>query len=72
MIKNPKAAFAGFGEVNTPRDIIIRKCDAAASNLISCGVSLQTVYPITDDPDGNDIKNAVDRLKSCDFDVLVL
>jgi L-fucose isomerase-like protein len=72
MIKKPKAAFAGFGEVNTPRDIIIRKCDAAASNLISCGVSLQTVYPITDDPDGNDIKNAVDRLKSCDFDVLVL
>ena len=28
-----KVAFVGFGEVNSPIDIIIKKCSAAAESL---------------------------------------
>ena len=28
-----KVAFLGFGEVNTPVDVIVRKCSAAESAL---------------------------------------
>ena len=34
-MKKVKAAFLGFGEVNTPIDIIIRKCEGAAKALES-------------------------------------
>jgi thiamine biosynthesis lipoprotein len=44
-----KAAFVGFGEVNTPIDIIIRKCEAAAKGLENEGLTLTKVYPVTDD-----------------------
>ena len=67
-----KAAFVGFGEVNTPIDIIIDKCKTAAANLEKEGISLKTVYPVTDDYEEKDIKKAVDALKGEDFDVLVV
>lgn len=72
MINPPTVAFAGFGEVNTPRDIIVRKCQAAAADLMSQGMTLHAVYPITDDPAENDIKNTVSQFKAHEFDVLVL
>lgn len=72
MIKSPSVAFAGFGEINTPRDILVRKCSKAAQNLLDLGLELRTVYPITDDPDEKDIKNAVAEFKTFDFDVLIL
>ena len=31
--KNMKVAFLGFGEVNTPVDVIVRKCSAAEAAL---------------------------------------
>lgn len=65
-------AFAGFGEINTPREIIVRKCEKAAADLASQGLRLHSVFPITDDPNENDIKNAVSEFKTFEFDALVL
>ena len=67
-----KAAFVGFGEVNTPIDIIVRKCKAAAEALEKEGVELISVYPVTDDYEEKDIKKAVDALKGQEFDYLVV
>jgi len=67
-----KAGFVGFGEVNTPIDIIIRKCQAAKEALESEGVELVSVYPVTDDYEEKDIAKAVKALKSEEFDFLVL
>ncbi|MBO5453117.1 MAG: hypothetical protein J6A69_04035 [Clostridia bacterium] len=67
-----KAAFVGFGEVNTPIDIIIKKCSDAEESLKKEGMDLISVYPVTDDYEEKDIKKAVDALKGKDFDVLVV
>ncbi len=68
-----KAAFVGFGEVNTPIDIIINKCKKAAADLEAQGVELAAcVYPITDDYEEKDIKKAVSALEGKDFDCLVV
>ncbi len=71
-MKKVKAAFLGFGEVNTPIDIIVRKCEGAARELRERGLELIEVYPITDDYAEKDIKRAVDALRGKDFDMLVV
>ena len=67
-----KAAFVGFGEVNTPVDIIVRKCQAAEASLKNEGMDLISVYPISDDYEEKDIKKAVAVLENQSFDVLIL
>lgn len=67
-----KAAFVGFGEVNTPAEIILKKCQDAEKALKNEGLDLISVYPVTDDYEEKDIKKAVDALKNKDFDVLVV
>ncbi len=67
-----KAAFIGFGEVNTPKDIIIKKCANAAKALEAEGEELIKVYPVTDDYEENDIKNAISELRGKEFDYLVI
>ena len=44
-----KIGFVGFGEVNTPVDVIIRKCAAAEQALRNEGLDLVSVYPVADD-----------------------
>ena len=67
-----KVAFVGFGEVNTPADIIIKKCEAAEKSLKAEGLDLLSVYPVTDDYEEKDIKKALDALHGQDFDMLVV
>ena len=67
-----KAAFVGFGEVNTPYEIIVKKCSEAEAALKKEGMDLVSVFPVTDDYEEKDIKKAVDALKGQDFDVLVV
>ena len=68
-----KAAFVGFGEVNTPREIIVNKCKAAEAALIREGLDLAvSVYPVTDDYEEKDIKAAKEKLSATTFDVLVV
>ena len=67
-----KVAFVGFGEVNTPIDIIVKKCTAAAEGLEKEGLDLIKVFPVTDDYEEKDIKRAIAALKGEDFDSLVI
>ena len=67
-----KAAFIGFGEVNTPIDIIIRKCAGAERELRAKGLELISVYPVTDDYEEKDIHKVFEALKGKEFDALVL
>ena len=67
-----KIAFVGFGEVNTPIEIIERKCKKAVEDLSAFTKELYPIYPITDDYDEKDVNRAIDYLKGKDFDCLVL
>jgi len=67
-----KVAFIGFGEVNTPEDIIIKKCAAAEASLKAEGLELLSVYPVKDDYEETYIKNALDALRGQEFDCMVL
>ncbi len=67
-----KAAFVGFGEVNTPYEIIVKKCDDTEAALKKENMNLISVFPVTDDYEEKDVKKAVDALKGKDFDVLVV
>ncbi len=68
-----RAGFVGFGEVNTPREIVERKCAAAARLLRKHGVELVAAAPVSDDPAGADAERACRELAAGgDFDLLVL
>ena len=67
-----KAAFVGFGEVNTPTELIIKKCTDAEAALKHEGLELVSVYPVTDDSEEKDVRRAIDALRGKDFDFLVL
>lgn len=69
---HPTAGFVGFGEVNTPREIIERKCDQARQALQAAGLELVTTAPVSDDPAGADVARAVAELSRGDFDALIL
>ena len=67
-----KIGFVGFGEVNTPVDVIIRKCKAAEAALKAEGLDLVSVYPVADDYEEKQVKDAVKRLSAEQFDALVV
>ena len=67
-----KIAFVGFGEVNTPAEIILKKCTDAEKALKDEGLDLVSIYPVTDDYEEKDIKKALDALEGQDFDALVI
>ncbi len=67
-----KIGFVGFGEVNTPVDVIIRKCSAAAEALKNEGLDLVSVFPVADDYEEVQVKAAVEALKKESFDALVV
>ena len=65
-----KIGFVGFGEVNTPVEVIIRKCKAAEAALKAEGLDLVSVYPVADDYEEKQVKDAVKRLCAEQFDAL--
>ena len=67
-----KAAFLGFGEVNTPKELIVNKCSQALDALKNEGIDTVSVFPITDDYEEKDIKYALDTLKNHHFDFMVI
>ena len=67
-----KIGFVGFGEVNTPVDVIIRKCKAAEEALKAEGLDLVSVYPVADDYEEIQVKSAVEALAKDSFDALVV
>ncbi|MCX6069705.1 MAG: hypothetical protein NTU91_02430, partial [Chloroflexi bacterium] len=67
-----KAALVGFGEVNSPRDLIERKVAHAREALEKLGLELVTTGPVSDDPAGQDEKRAREDLAREDFDLLLV
>jgi L-arabinose isomerase len=66
------AAFVGFGEVNSPQQLIRDKCLAARKELENIGFRLITTDHVTDDPQGNDVSRAIRDLKKDKFDLLII
>lgn len=71
-LRRPKAGFVGFGEVNTPRELIERKCRAAAEALERRGIEVCWTDPVADDPEGIAEARARAELSASDFDILVV
>jgi L-fucose isomerase-like protein len=71
-MKTIVAGFVGFGEVNTPREIIERKCQAARTTLAGLEIALVETAPVSDDSSGTDVQRAVRELSAKRFDVLVV
>ncbi len=68
---NPKVAFVGFGEVNTPKEIIQEKCDQAIQWLTSSGLDISSTAPVCDDPAGETAQRAISELTGRNFDLLI-
>jgi L-fucose isomerase-like protein len=71
-MRNMRAGFVGFGEVNTPRDLIEKKCGEAMKLLEDRGIELVSTEPVSDDPAGQDVERAVMELSRERFDFLIL
>lgn len=71
-MRNIKAGFVGFGEVNTPRELIERKCREACARLEAERIELITTAPVSDDPEGRDVARACKELAERDFDLLIV
>ena len=66
------AGFVGFGEVNSPHDLIERKCKLAMQALENRGIHLIATAPVSDDRSGVDEKRALEELSTQNFDLLVI
>jgi L-fucose isomerase-like protein len=71
-MKNITVGFVGFGEVNSPREIIERKCNAARAVLAGLDLTVVDTAPVSDDPAGQDVRRAVKELSAQRIDVLVV
>lgn len=67
-----KIAFVGFGEVNTPIEIIVKKCKDALASLEAFGDEIISSYPVRDDYEEKDVNRAISELEGKSFDALVL
>ncbi len=67
-----RAAFVGFGEVNTPREFIDERCAKAAEMLRAEGLELTIAKPVSDDPAGREAARAAAELSIGEWDVLIL
>ncbi len=71
-MQKPTAGFVGFGEVNTPSEIIERKCVAAMDELEAMDMKLIHTAPVSDDSECREADRAVSELKGKEFDFLIV
>jgi L-fucose isomerase-like protein len=71
-MRNIKAVFVGFGEINTPREMIESRSHAAADQLREQGIDLAWIEPVRDDPEGQDVERARKEITALEFDLLVI
>lgn len=71
-IRAIRAGFVGFGEVNSPRELIDAKCRDAQRALEQRGIEVIAAGPVRDDPDGLDEQRARAALAQEQFDFLVV
>jgi L-fucose isomerase-like protein len=67
-----KAGFVGFGEVNSPHELIEQKITKARLTLEELGLELVTTDTVRDDPAGQDEARAREELALQDFDLLIV
>ena len=67
-----RVAMVGFGEINTPRELIERKCREARGVLESQGLEVLWTEPVRDDPQGEEVARAKAELAGKEFDLLVI
>ena len=66
-----RAGLVGFGEVNSPRELIARKCAAAQAALEAQGVEVLAAGPVSDEVTSSEEAQAIARLRTGRFDLLV-
>lgn len=66
------AGFVGFGEINTPREFIDKRCENVIKQIETAGLQLTKTAPVSDDPEGKDAKRAILELSAKNFDVLII
>lgn len=72
-IRKIRAGFVGFGEVNTPREFIDKRCADASRLLEKQGLELVVTAPVSDDPAGEQAARAVQELKAGgDLDLVIV
>lgn len=67
-----RVCFVGFGEINTPRDIIEEKCLSAEKRLAGLGLEVVRTDPVSDDPAGREVERARLDLAGQEFDLLII
>lgn len=67
-----RLAFVGFGEINTDRSVIERKCRYAAESIMNFAPDLFVTGPVNDEVGYAQADEAVRALKSQDFDLLIV
>lgn len=73
MNRRIRAGFVGFGEVNTPSEILRRKLAAAEADIRGLDWELTMAGLVTDDPEYRDADAAVETLKAGgQYDLIVL
>lgn len=71
-LREIRAGFVGFGEVNTPKEFIVGRCAESAKLLEKKGLKLFTTAVVCDDPDGKEAARARTELARNDFDLLII
>ena len=67
-----KVGFIGFGEVNTPIELLISKVNDAKERLAHNGIEVTDGELVTDDIDRRGSDEAIERLSGSSLDVLIL
>ncbi len=67
-----KAAFVGFGEINSPQDLIAEMCHNALREVKSLGIDVVATDYVTDDAKGERVHAALSILEEEKFDVLII
>ena len=67
-----RTAFVGFGEINSPQELIEDMCNKAREEVKSIGIEVVSTDHVTDDPDGTDVQRAINDLKGRNFDSLII
>lgn len=67
-----KVGFIGFGEVNTPKDIIEKMLLQAIKKLKHTGLELVTTEYVSNDPQRQDAERAITKLTGKEFDLLII
>ena len=70
-MRKPSCAFIGFGEINTPYELITARCAQAREKLTGEGIDIAFSETVTDSPEGGSVKRAVEALRRHEYDCVI-